>query len=180
MTATASSVATYAIDPAHSAVEFVARHLVISKVRGRFSGVSGTLSFDESANQLTAALATIDTTTVDTREADRDAHLRSADFLLTDSHPSITFKSTSVKHDGANINLIGDLTIRGTTKQVELDTVFEGNVTDPYGNKRIAFSAETEINRADFGLTFNAALETGGLVVGDKVKIELTIQAIRQ
>ena len=168
----------YQIDPTHSSVEFVARHLVAAKVRGRFTDFSG--SIEVGADPLASTVAVeIDMNSIDTGVADRDGHLRSPDFFDVENNPTATFASTSVReHDGAYI-AAGDLTIAGVTSPVELALSFGGEVTDPWGNSRLVFSADTELDREDFGLTWNQALETGGLLVGKTVRIEIEIQAVR-
>ena len=180
MSATSETLQTYAIDAAHSTAEFVVRHLVISKVRGRFGKVAGTIHVADGSDVPTDVTAEIDATTIDTREEQRDGHLKSADFLHVEQHPTIAFKSTNIAGNGSSFTITGDLTIRGVTKSVELDAQFDGRGKDPWGGSRIAFSAETKINRKDFGLNWNQALETGGVMVSDEVKIELNVQAVLQ
>ena len=173
------TVGTYAVDPAHSEVGFTVRHAMVTKVRGSFSDVQGSVVLDEDAN-LIAVDATIAIASVDTRNADRDAHLRSADFFDVENHPTMTFVSRSVVVGGEGFVVTGDLTLHGVTREVVLDVEASGVATDPFGNARAGFSAETEINRKDFGLTWNAALETGGVMVSEKVKITLDGSAIKQ
>lgn len=180
MTTTSDTLATYALDPSHSSAEFIARHMVISKVRGRFGKLSGTLSVPNGAKVPTQIAVEIDAASLDTREEQRDGHLKSADFLDTDKHPTITFKSTRITGSSPSFTVIGDLTVHGVTKPVEIDATFDGEGKDPWGNERIAFSGETKINRKDFGLTWNQALETGGVLVGEEIKIELSVEAVRQ
>jgi polyisoprenoid-binding protein YceI len=170
---------TYVIDASHSEVGFTARHAMVAKVRGRFADVEGTLVFGESGAG-SSATATIRTASIDTRSADRDAHLRSADFFDTDTYPEITFTSTGVRQDGERYLVDGDLTIKDVTRPVTLEAEYNGVATDPFGNARAGFSAETEVNRKDFGLTWNAALETGGVLVSDKIKLTVEISAIKQ
>ncbi len=169
----------YAIDVSHSAVEFVVRHLGLAKVRGRFARLEGTIDVAEAVTDSSVAV-TIEADSIDTGEADRDAHLRSGDFLDVESHPTLAFRSTGVREDGDRWLVDGDLTITGTTKPVTLEVDVEGGARDPWGFERVGFNAETKINREDFGLTWNQALETGGWLVGKEVKIELTIQAVKQ
>ena len=169
----------YAVDPAHSTVEFVVRHLMISKVRGRFSAFQGRLDLDPSGS-LIAAQATIDAASIDTREAQRDAHLKSPDFFDAEKFPELSFYSTRVEGSGDRFQIYGDLTIHGVTRPVVLDATFEGRGNDPWGGQRVGYSAHTTINRKDYGLTWNAALETGGVVVGDEIRIELNVEAILQ
>jgi polyisoprenoid-binding protein YceI len=172
----------YSIDPAHSSAQFVVRHMMITNVRGAFSGVQGTIQWDPANPAATVIEATIDAKTVNTNEEARDNHLRSADFLDVEKFPAISFKSTGVKPDGdGELNVAGDLTIHGVTKPVVLKV--EGPTEagkDPWGNTRIGASASTKIKRSEFGLTWNAALETGGILVGDDLKIELEVSLIQQ
>jgi polyisoprenoid-binding protein YceI len=177
---TTQTTQTYAIDPAHTTAEFVVRHLMITKVRGRFTGISGTIDVPEGTGVPASVDVTIDATTVDTHEPQRDAHLKSPDFLDAEKFGTIAFKSTGVEGDGDAFKVRGDLTIHGVTRPVVLDTTFEGRGSDPWGNDRIGYEAHTKINRKDFGLAWNQALETGGVVVGDEVKIELNVEAIAQ
>ncbi len=167
----------YAIDKAHTNVEFVARHLMITKVRGRFAEFSGTVHIAEVPEESWVEVS-IDAASVDTNEPQRDTHLRSADFLDVEHYPHLTFRSTKVELvDGSRWKVTGDLTIRGTTRPVVLDVEFDGAETTPWGTRAVAFSATTEIDREEFGLTWNATLETGGLVVGRKVRIDLSVEA---
>jgi polyisoprenoid-binding protein YceI len=170
---------TYVIDPSHSEVGFTARHAMVTKVRGTFSDVEGTLVFGQDAVGA-AATAVLRTASVDTRNADRDAHLRSGDFFDAQTYPEITFRSTGVRVAGGEYVLDGELTIKGVTRPVTLEVEFGGVATDPFGNVRVGFSAETTVNRRDFGLTWNAALETGGVLVSDKIKLTLDISAVKQ
>lgn len=178
MTATQQTLQTFTIDPSHTAIEFTVRHLVISKVRGRFGAFSGSVTLAAGSNVPVAAELSIDATSIDTREPQRDAHLSSADFLDVATYPTLTFKSTSASGTDDAFTLAGELTIHGVTRPVTLQGSVEGRVTDPWGNDRIAFAAETKINRKDFGLTWNQALETGGVMVGEEVTISLTVQAV--
>jgi polyisoprenoid-binding protein YceI len=168
------------VDPAHSTVGFVARHLMITKVRGRFTDFSGVIEVAGDPLQSTVR-ADVDLASVTTGDEGRDAHLRSADFFDTDGggSPTMSFVSTGLKEDDGDYVLFGDLTVNGVTRQVEFALEFDGVNTDPWGNTKAAFSAETEINRKDFGLEWNVALETGGVLVGDKVKVQLDIQAVK-
>jgi polyisoprenoid-binding protein YceI len=173
---------TWNVDPVHSTVGFVARHLMISKVRGRFTDFSGTI--EVAPDPLQSRLeASVNLASVDTGDEGRDAHLRTADFFDLDGggSPTMTFASTGIKveDDDGDYVLFGDLTINGVTRQVEFALEFEGVNGDPWGGTRAGFSAETEINRKDFGLAWNVALETGGVLVGDKVKVHLEIQAVK-
>lgn len=176
-TATATAVRTLEIDRSHSEVGFQVRHL-LTKVRGRFNDFGGTIEFDESNPQKSRVDVTIQARSIDTGEPDRDKHLRTADFFDVDALPTLRFTSTSVVPGGDNTyEVVGDLTIHGVTKQVTLPASFLGTAQDPWGNTRFAFEAELKLNRKDFGLTWNAALETGGFLVGDEVKVTLAIQA---
>ena len=168
------------IDPAHSHVEFAVRHLMISTVKGRFREFSGGLTGDPSDAAGASVTITIAAASIDTRENQRDAHLRSADFFDTDRFPDITFTSTNVARDGDDLNVSGLLTIRGVSKNVTLRVTPEGRAKDPWGNERAGYSATTTINRKDFGLSWNQALETGGVLVGDEVRISIDVQLIRQ
>jgi polyisoprenoid-binding protein YceI len=167
----------YDIDPKHTSVEFVARHLMITKVRGRFNEVAGTITVaavpEESSVEVTIGAAS-----VNTGEDQRDAHLRSADFFDTDTHPTWTSRSTSVVLDGGRWKVTGDLTIRDVTRPVVLSVEFDGANTTPWGTSALGFSAWAEIDREDFGLSYNQVLETGGVMVGKKVRIELNVEAI--
>ncbi len=170
---------TYAIDPIHSGIEFSVRHLAISKVRGRFSAVSGSVEIPAGSSVPTSVTAEIDVASIDTRDAQRDGHLKSEDFFHADAHPKIAFKSTRIESKGGDrLEIAGDLEIRGVTKPVTLEGSFEGRATDPWGNARIALSGSTTINRKDFGLVWNQISETGGLLVGEKIEITLDVEAI--
>lgn len=175
---TTPPVTTWHIDPAHSQVEFGVRHMMISTVKGFFTGVEGAIHLDEEDLSAAGVEVTIDASSVDTRNEDRDNHLRSGDFLNVETHPSITFRSRSVKGTLDSFQVTGDLTIRGETREVEFQAEKQGGGTDPWGNQRLGFRGETKISREDFGLTWNQALETGGVLVGDEVRIVLEIQAI--
>ena len=167
---------TFTVDPTHSRVGFSVRHVMISKVRGAFNSYTGTGSVTEGVATLNVE---IDVASIDTRNADRDGHLASADFFDVVTYPKITFTSTSVKDKGNDkVVVIGDLTIRDVTESITLELEYSGTATDPYGNVRFGFEGETEINRKDFGLTWNAALETGGVVVSESVKLEFELSAI--
>jgi polyisoprenoid-binding protein YceI len=174
------TVTTWQIDPAHTDIGFEVKHLMISKVRGRFGTVTGTIHLDETDVTRSSVEAEIDTTTIDTREAQRDAHLRSADFFDVESFPKITFRSTRVERvDEDHATVVGDLTIRGTTREVKLSVEEEGKAKDPWGGDRIAFSATAKIDRRDFGLTWNQALEAGGVLVANEIKLILDVQAVK-
>lgn len=171
---------TYLLDAAHKRVGFVVRHLMVSKVRGEFAEATATITVAE--NPLDSSVsATIQTVSVHTGQADRDNHLRTGDFFEAEKYPTIEFVSTGVKsHDGNEFVLVGDLTIKGVTRSVELKVEFEGAGRSPYGFDVFGFSATTEIDREDWGLTYNMALESGGVMIGKKVKIEIEGEAIRQ
>jgi polyisoprenoid-binding protein YceI len=173
-----TSLQAYAIDASHTTAEFVVRHLMITKVRGRFTGVSGTIDLAGDSTTPVSISAVIDTNTIDTREEQRDGHLKSPDFFDATNHPQITFKSTRIDGSGDSFKVIGDLTIHGVTKEITLDTTFEGRAVDPWGNSRVGYEAHGKISRKEFGLTWNQALEAGGVAVGDDVKIELNVEAI--
>ncbi len=172
---------TYKIDPAHSSAHFVVRHMMITNVRGGFSGVQGTIEYDPDDPNESRIEVAIDASKINTLDEQRDAHLKSPDFLHVEKHPAITFKSKKITRAGeGEWKVTGDLTIHGVTKEVVLNA--EGPTPegkDPFGNTRIGASASTKIKRSDFGLTYNAALETGGMLLGDDLKIELEISAIR-
>lgn len=171
---------TWGIDASHSVVEFTARHLMVSKVRGTFTQVEGAVTIPEDPIQASVR-ASIDARSLTTGDQKRDEHLRGGDFFDVDNHPTIEFKSTGVREvEGSRYVLTGDLTIKGVTRPIELDLEFLGTVGDPWGGTRAAFSATTEVNRKDWGLEWNVALESGGFLVGDKVKIDLEIQAVKQ
>jgi polyisoprenoid-binding protein YceI len=171
---------TFSFDPAHTVVGATARHLMVSKVRGKFADVTGSIVVAE--NPLDSEVeVVIKAASIDTGVADRDNHLRSPDFLDVENYPELTFKSTRVvKQDGAEFVLAGDLTIRGVTRQVELEVEYHGVTNSPWGQQVIGFSATTELDREEFGMTWNAALETGGVLVGKKLKVEIEAEAIRQ
>lgn len=177
---TATAIRTYQIDKAHSEAAFQVRHL-ITKVRGRFAEFDGTIQFDAQAPEQSSVTFTVQAASIDTNQADRDAHLRSDDFFAVEQFPVLTFVSTKVSPAGeAAFDVEGDLTIRGVTKRTVLPVSYLGTAKDPWGKERAAFEAEITINRKDFGLTWNAALETGGFLVGDEVKVTLTVQAVAQ
>jgi polyisoprenoid-binding protein YceI len=168
----------YTIDPAHTTVEFIGRHLMITKVRGRFPDVSGTITIDEDPEQSHVEVE-IKVAGVDTGNTDRDGHLLSPDFFNAGQFPSITFHSTKVEAGRSGTWTVnGDLTVRDVTHPVRLEVDFDGANASPVGDERIAFSAATDIDREDWGLTWNMALETGGVLVGKRVRIELNVQAI--
>jgi polyisoprenoid-binding protein YceI len=169
---------TWTIDESHTTVGFTARHLMITKVRGRFGKVEGAATIDLDRLQ-SSVRATIDLTSIDTGDAGRDEHLRSADFFDVENHPTMTFTSTSVKEDGGDHTLYGDLTIKGVTHPVQLDLEFDGVSGDPWGGTRAGFTATGEINRKDWGLEWNVALESGGVLVADKIKLSLDVELVK-
>jgi polyisoprenoid-binding protein YceI len=171
---------TYELDPAHKRVGFVVRHLMVSKVRGSFGEATATITVTDDPMQ-TKVTASINTASINTGQADRDTHLRSGDFFESEKYPTMDFRSTGLKsHDGDEFVLDGELTIKGVTRPVELKVEFEGVGRSPYGFDLFGFSASTEIDREDWGLTWNMALEQGGVMVSKKVKIEIEGEAIRQ
>lgn len=169
----------YEIDPTHSVIEFVVRHMGLAKVRGRFNEFDGTIVVGDSLDD-SSAQATIQANSIDTRDDDRDQHLRSADFLDVEQYPTLEFRATGLRQEGDEWLVDGELTVVGTTHPVTLNVEFEGGAPDPWDNQRIGFSASTTINRDDFGLTWNQALETGGWLVGKEVKLEASVEAIKQ
>jgi polyisoprenoid-binding protein YceI len=169
------------IDSSHSGIQFTVRHLVIAKVRGKFSRWTGVVEAPDGDFSRGSLDVVIDATSIDTGVADRDAHLRSADFFDVERYPELTFKSSGVTQAGADrLRVNGALTIKGVTRDVVLDVEVLGQAKDPWGNERAAFSATTSVNRQEFGLTWNQALETGGVVVGDRIDIAIDIEAVRQ
>ncbi len=171
---------TWNIDAAHSAISFSIRHMVFAKVRGRFTKVSGAVHLDELELGRSSVDVTIDAASIDTGTAQRDDHLRSADFFDVATFPQLTFRSTGVEDLGGGRLLVkGDLTIRDVTREVVLEAEAGGRAQDPWGNQRIAFSAKTSIDRTDFGLKWNQLLEAGGVLVGDRVEIDLDVQAVQ-
>lgn len=179
---TTGRITTWKIDPAHTLVEFTAKHMMITNVRGRFADVEGSVQVDEENANDSSVSVELDAASIDTRVEQRDQHLRSADFLNVEEFPKVTFRSTKVEgasfEPGKSFRVVGDLTIRGTTREVVLDATFEGRGRDPWGGERVSFSADTKIDRRDFGLTWNAALETGGVLVGNDLKIHVEAQAV--
>jgi polyisoprenoid-binding protein YceI len=176
-----AGVSTWNLDPVHSVVEFKVKHMMISNVKGQFTGITGVLTLDENDITKSRVEATIDASTINTRDAGRDTHLKSADFLDVEKYPTLTLKSKSVKRTGADEGtVIGDLTVHGVTREVVFQV--EGPTApgkDPWGNTRFGLSATTKISRKEFGLTWNAALEAGGFLVGDDVTITLDVQFVK-
>jgi polyisoprenoid-binding protein YceI len=171
---------TYTLDPAHTRIGFVARHAMVTKVRGAFNEFEGTATLDGANPANSSAQVTISTASIDTRNAQRDGHLRSNDFLAMDEYPQITFVSTGARQvDDSTFELTGDLTIKGVTNPITVPFSFEGAAKDPFGNLRVGFEGAVTINRKDYGITWNAALETGGVLVSDKVTLEFEISAIK-
>ena len=169
------------IDLGHSSVNFSVRHLVVSKTRGRFTRWEGTLDLDEADITRSRVAVSIDAASIDTDLADRDGHLRSADFLDVEHHPRITFESRKLtRRDGDELRLIGDLTIRGVTREVAFDVEYAGTQKDPWGGERAGFTASGKLSRKDFGLEWNQVLETGGLLVGDEVRFDIELEALKQ
>jgi len=167
------------LDPAHSIVEFSAKHLMITTVKGRITDIEGTIYTDEKDLKNSSVEATLKAVSLDTRTEQRDQHLRSADFLDVEKFPEIRFRSTKIQGDKQNFKLMGDLTIRDVTMPITLDVEFEGETKDPWGGQRVGFSANGKIDRREFGLTWNQALEAGGVVVGNDIKISLEVQAVK-
>jgi polyisoprenoid-binding protein YceI len=171
---------TWKLDPAHSSAQFVVRHMMITNVRGGFSGVQGTVVYDPDDLNSSSVDVTIDKNTLSTGDATRDAHVKSAEFLDVENFPTITFKSKKITKDGDGLKVTGDLTLHGVTKEVALNV--EGPTEeqkDPWGNIRVGASATTKIKRSDFGLTWNAALETGGIMLGDDLKLEVDVSLLK-
>ena len=169
----------YTVDPSHSRLGFVARHAMVTKVRGQFDAFSATAHVDAENPAASTIELSIDVASVTTGSPDRDGHLRSADFFDVDNYPTWTFRSTDVARDGDEWTVTGDLTIKDVTKPVTIEFVETGSALDPFGNTRVGFEGGVTVNRKDWGLTWNAALETGGVLVSEKVKLELDISAIK-
>ncbi|WP_438291487.1 YceI family protein [Streptomyces sp. HUAS TT7] len=171
---------TYTIDPAHSSIGFTVRHAMVTNVRGSFTEHEGTLTLDGENPGASSASIDVKIASIDTGIADRDGHLRSGDFFDAEQFPVMSFRSTEAKELGGDkYRIVGDLTIKDVTRPLSIDLEFNGSATDPYGNQRIGFEGSAEILRSDWGLTWNAALETGGVMVSDKVKLTFDISAIK-
>ena len=171
---------TWVIDPTHTSLGFSARHAMVAKVRGTFGEFAGSFTIDGDNLAASTAEVTIQVASIDTKTADRDTHLKSPDFLDVENFPTITFVSTAVTPKGDDVVITGDLTIHGVTKSVEIEYEFVGISQDPWGQTKIGFEGSTKISRKDFGLTWNAALETGGVLVGDEIKLNLDVEATKQ
>lgn len=180
-TATLPEVSTWQLDGSHSSIGFSVKHLMIATVKGSFGKYEASFSGDESDLSKAAVRAKIDVTSIDTSNDQRDAHLRSPDFFDTEKFPSIEFVGKKIVGNAfGDFQIIGDLTIRGVTKEITLDVTFEGRAKDPWGNSRLGYTAKGKINRSEFGLTWNQALETGGVMVSDEVKISIEASFVRQ
>jgi polyisoprenoid-binding protein YceI len=172
---------TYALDPSHSRIGFVARHAMVTKVRGAFNDVEGTATIDGADPARSSASITIQAASIDTRNEQRDQHLRTNDFLDLENYPTITFTSTAIAHLGGNdFEVTGDLTIRGVTREITIPLEFQGAATDPFGAQRIGFEGSVMVNRKDWNINWNAALEAGGVLVSEKVALEFELSAVKQ
>ena len=179
-TSPASLTGTYSIDPSHSRIGFVARHAMVTKVRGSFNEFEGSGRFDVEDPSNSTVRLVIQAASIDTRNEDRDGHLRSNDFFDMENHPEITFESTAVEAAGEGVyRVTGDLTIKGVTKPITFDLEHTGAATDPFGNQRVGFEGSVAVNRKDWGVNWNAALEAGGVLVSEKVTLEFEVSAIR-
>ncbi len=174
----AFSADTYQVDPNHTAVQFSAKHLLISTVTGKFKEFSGTISYDDKDITKSSVSGTIKTASLDTGVADRDNHLRSADFFDVEKNPEITFKSTKIEKSGDGATVTGDLTIKGVTKEVKFPATVNGPIKDPWGNSRLGFSFALEINRMDYGISWSKTMDNGGLVVSKEIKIQIDGEAV--
>jgi polyisoprenoid-binding protein YceI len=168
------------IDVSHSAIHFYVRHMVISKVHGRFAKWAGTVQLDTQDPTRSSVEVAIEAASIDTQVADRDNHLRSPDFLDVAKHPQVTFRSKRIEKAGAGYRVVGDLGLHGVVREVVLEAEFAGTGKDPWGNERAGFSAKTSLDRREFGLVWNAALETGGVLVGEKVEIAIELEAVKK
>lgn len=170
----------WSIDPAHTTVEFSVRHMMVSTVKGRFTGVSGTIVDVAEEPALSSVDVQIDAASISTNDAQRDGHLRSPDFFDVENYPTLTFKSTRIEGNRDSFKVIGDLTLHGVTREIELDAEFNGAGTSPYGKRVAGFSAQAKLNRKDFGLNWNVALEAGGMLVSDTIKVQIEVEAVQQ
>lgn len=180
MTDLSATTGTWVLDPSHTRLGFAAKHAMVTTVRGAFLDFEGSLHLDGDNPANSSATLVIQAASFDSGNGQRDGHVKGADFLDVEKYPHLTFDSTSVRTDGSDFVLVGDLTIRDTTRSVEIAVELEGLESDPFGNQRVGFSGSTTISRKDFGLTWNVALESGGILVSDKVKITLDVSAIKQ
>lgn len=178
-TTTEGKLATYNLEPTHSSVEFAVKHMLIATTKGRFHDYSVAAQVDETNFANSSAVVTIEAASVDTRTPDRDTHLRSGDFFDTENHPQITFVSRRIEPHKGDWRITGDLTIRGVSREVVLDAEVSGPVTDPWGGKRIGVSAQAKVNRKDFGIQWNAALDNGGFVLADDVKLNIEFELLK-
>lgn len=169
----------YAIDASHSRFGFVARHAMVTKVRGQFKDFEGKAHVDTANPSASSVQVILDVASIDTGSADRDGHLKSADFFDVENYPTITFTGTNVERDGDDWKLTGDLTIKDVTKPITIELEQTGSAQDPFGNVRVGFEGDVTVNRKDWGLTWNAALETGGVLVSEKIKLEFDVSAIK-
>jgi polyisoprenoid-binding protein YceI len=175
---TADTRTTWKLDPAHTTIEFTAKHMMITTVKGRFVDLEGTIVADEQNFAASEVTATMKAASIDTRSDQRDTHLRSGDFLDVENYPDVSFRSTRIEGTKEHFKLTGDLTIRGTTRPITLDVTYEGAGKDPWGGTRASFSASGKFDRRDYGLTWNVALEAGGILVSNDVKINIEAQAV--
>lgn len=180
MTTAEPALATYVLEPNHSSIEFAVKHMLIAKTKGRFSDFQVDAKIDESDFSHSSATVTIEAGSIDTRQADRDGHLKSADFLDVANHPQLTFVTKKIEPDGGDWKVTGDLTIRGFTTEVVLDGEVTGPLKDPWGGSRIGVSLAGKVNRKDFGMVWNTALEAGGFLVGDDVKLNIEVELLRK
>ncbi|MEO5951382.1 MAG: YceI family protein [Chloroflexia bacterium] len=172
---------TWTIDPSHTSVSFSAKHMMVSTVRGHLGPISGAIEIDDTDFTKSEIEVVIDIANLQTRDEKRDAHLKSGDFFDVENFPSALFKSTRIESlGGEKYSVVGNLSVRGTTKEITLDTQFEGFTTNPWGMKLVAFTATAKINRKDWGLNWNVALEAGGVLVGDQIKLDIDVEAIKQ
>lgn len=176
---TAASTSVWKLDPNHTTIEFSAKHMMITTVRGRISDVEGTVTVNGGSPEKAVVAATMKAASIDTRTEQRDQHLRSADFLDVEKYPAVTFTSTKISGTKEHFTMTGDLAIHGATKPVTLDVTYEGTGKDPWGGERMGFSADGKIDRRDFGLTWNQALEGGGVLVSNEIKIHIDAQLVR-